>query len=82
MTRARNLALLQELIISIGLAQALFWVFMEFLCRGLSPFDLVFFWLTVPALGLSLIGKALPLAAGLAMAGIVINLGLLAALAT
>jgi len=82
MTSIRNPALVQALIVSSGLAQALFWVFMGFLRNGLSSFDLVFFWLTVPTLGLGLLGQSLPLAAGLAMAGLIINLGLLVVLAT
>lgn len=78
MTGDRNTDPVQAIIVSSGLAQALFWLFIGFMRNGLLPFDLVFFWLTVPTLGLGLLGQALPLAAGLALAGFVINIGLLA----
>jgi hypothetical protein len=44
------------------------------------PFDLVFFWLTVPTLALGILDQSLALAAGLAVTGFIINIGLLATL--
>ncbi|MEK4034680.1 hypothetical protein WOC76_10410 [Methylocystis sp. IM3] len=71
--------LVRAVVIAIALAQALFWIVTLSIFRnGLLPFDLVFFWLTVPALALGLMGESLPFAAGLAMAGFIIDIGLLA----
>ncbi len=83
MTGFRNFVLVRAMVVSSGLAQALFWIFtLKIFRSGLLPFDLVFFWLTVPALALGVLGESLPLAAGLALAGFLINLGWLAAAAT
>jgi hypothetical protein len=78
----RNICLVRAIILAGGFAQAVFWTLtLETLRNGLLPFDLVFFWLTIPALALGLLGQSLPLAAGLALAGFIINIGLLAGLA-
>jgi hypothetical protein len=78
----RNFSLVRAIILAGGLAQALFWTLtLEIFRNGLLPFDLVFFWLTIPTLALGLLGQSLPLAAGLALAGFIINIGLLAGLA-
>ncbi len=83
MTGFRSFVLVRAIVVSSGLAQALFWTFtLQIFRYGLLPFDLVFFWLTIPALALGFLGESLPLAAGLALAGFLINLGLLATLAT
>lgn len=77
------LVLVRAIVVAGGLAQALFWAMTFAIFRnGLLPFDLVFFWLTVPTLALGLMGQSLPLAAGLALAGFILNIGLLAAWAT
>jgi hypothetical protein len=78
----RNIGLVRAIILAGGFAQAVFWTLtLEILRNGLLPFDLVFFWLTIPAIALGLLGQSLPLAAGLALAGFIINIGLLAGLA-
>jgi hypothetical protein len=78
----RNFGLVRAIILAGGFAQALFWTMtLEIFRNGLLPFDLVFFWLTIPTLALGLLGQSLPLAAGLALAGLIINIGLLAGLA-
>ncbi len=83
MTGFRDFVLVRAMVVSSGLAQALFWIFtLKIFPSGLLPFDLVFFWLTVPALALGVLGESLPLAAGLALAGFIINLGWLAAAVT
>lgn len=80
MTGIRNFALVRTLVISTGLAQAGFWVLtLQLFRNSLLPFDLVFFWLTVPTLALGLLGEALPLAAGLGLAAFILNFSLLAA---
>lgn len=82
MTRIGNFVLVRAMVVSSGVAQALFWTFtLQIFRNGLLPFDLVFFWLTVPTLALGFLGQSLPLAAGLALAAFLINLGLLVAVA-
>lgn len=83
MTGTRYLILVRAIVVAGGVAQALFWTMTLSIFRnGLLPFDLVFFWLTVPTLALGLMGQSLPLAAGLALAGFILNMGLLAAWVT
>jgi hypothetical protein len=78
MSGFRNFDLVRAMVVSSGLAQALFWIFtLQIFRNGLLPFDLVFFWLTLPTLLLCLLGEAVPLAAGLAAASFSINSGLL-----
>ena len=75
--------IVRTIVLSAGLAQALFWsLTLQLMRNSLLPFDLVFFWLTVPTLALGILNQSLPLAAGLALAAFIINLGLLAALTT
>jgi hypothetical protein len=74
-------SLVRMIVLSVGLAQALFWSLTLQLTRnGFLPFDLVFFWLTIPTLALAILDLSLPLAAGLGLASFIINAGLLAAL--
>lgn len=74
-----NLPFARMIVIFTGMAQALFWFLtLQIMRNGLLPFDLVFFWLTVPALALGFLDQSLPLAAGLVVAGFIINFGLLA----
>ncbi|MGJ0510670.1 MAG: hypothetical protein ACR652_26805 [Methylocystis sp.] len=79
MASGRAFPLLRMIVLAAGMAQALFWsLTIGFMRNGLLPFDLVFLWLTVPALALGVLDDSLPLAAGLALAGFIINVGLLA----
>ncbi len=78
MRNARDFPYVRRIVISGALAQALFWFGALLVLRnGLLPFDLVFFWLTLPTILLALLCDALPLAAGLAAASLAINVGLL-----
>ncbi len=83
MNCASKFPFVRMIVLSAGLAQMLFWSFtLQLMRNSLLPFDLVFFWLTVPTLTLAILNQSLPLAAGLALAGFIINFGLLAALTT
>jgi hypothetical protein len=73
-----TLLLVRRVVISGVLAQTVFWLCT--MCYGLLPFDLVFLYLTFPALLLGSLGRSIALAAGLSTASLFINLGLLVAL--
>ncbi|WP_363352034.1 hypothetical protein [Methylocystis echinoides] len=76
----RPLACVRPLVVSGVLAQTLFWLCTLQEPRNEAlPFDLVFLWLTAPAILLGYRDRSLPLAAGLAAASFAINAGLLLA---